>query len=159
MTSPHPESPHHFRELREVLSDLQSDMERGLSEDEAQRRLVEYGSNRMTAQRGTPAWRKFLEQLIQPLVVVLILAAVVSALLGHTADALVIFAVVLITSAIGFLQEYRAERAIAALDALVETEASVVRGGKQRRVPSDQLVAGDVVVVASGDSVPGDLRC
>ncbi len=159
MTSPHHiESPHHSKDLNEVLSGLQSDAEHGLHEGEFRRRLAQYGPNRMTARRGTPAWRKFLEQLIQPLVVVLIIAAVVSALLGHTADALVIFAVVLVNSAIGFLQEYRAERAIAALDALVVTEASVVREGKQHRVPSDQVVVGDVVLISSGDSVPADLR-
>ncbi|GAB4567715.1 MAG: cation-transporting P-type ATPase [Haliangiales bacterium] len=158
MTLSHPDPPEHSKELSEVLSGLQSDVERGLSEDEAKRRLEHNGPNRMTARRGTPAWRKFLEQLIQPLVVVLILAAVVSALLGHTADALVIFAVVLVNSVIGFLQEYRAERAIAALDALVVTEASVVREGTPHRVPSDQLVVGDVVLIGSGDSVPADLR-
>lgn len=146
------------KDLNEVLSNLQSDADHGLSEEEAQRRLAQNGPNRMTAQRITPAWRKFLDQLIQPLVVVLIFAAVVSALLGHTADALAIFVVVLVNAAIGFLQEYRAEKAISALDAMIVTEASVVRQGKPQRIPSEQLVIGDVVQLASGDSVPADLR-
>jgi len=151
-------TPPHSQELDALLATLGADVARGLSEQEAQRRIVQNGPNRMTPPRGTPAWRKLLEQLIQPLVVVLIVAAVVSAVLGHTADALVILAVVLVNSVIGFLQEFRAEKAIAALDAMVETQATVVRGGLQRRIPSEQLVVGDVVLVASGDSVPADLR-
>jgi cation-transporting P-type ATPase F len=154
----HIESAHHSEEVDEVLADLRSHPEYGLADAEAARRLAQNGPNRMTARRGVPAWRTFLEQLIQPLVVVLIVAAAVSALLGHTADALVIFAVVLANSVIGFLQEYRAERAIAALDALVVTEATVVREARQHRIASDQLVVGDVVLIASGDSVPADLR-
>ncbi len=148
----------HDQPLDEVLRILEVDEELGLDESEAARRLEEQGPNRLTARPGKPAWLKFLEQFIQPLVVVLVVAAIVSALLGDTADALVIAAVVLVNSIIGFLQEYRAEKAIAALDALVVTEAKVVREGRQRRVPGDQLVAGDVVIVASGDSVPADLR-
>ncbi|HJK96810.1 MAG TPA: HAD-IC family P-type ATPase [Polyangiaceae bacterium LLY-WYZ-14_1] len=148
----------HARNGSELLAELGADTARGLTQFEAERRLARDGPNRPTARPGTPAWRKYLEQLAQPLVLVLIVAAVVSLALGHVADALVIFAIVWVNSVIGFLQEYRAERAIAALDALVVTEATVLRDGQQRRVPSDQLVVGDVVVVASGDGVPADVR-
>src|SRR5690606_34929885 len=93
--------------LDELVSDLNPNVDSGLSEDEASRRLARNGLNRLTARRGTPAWRMFVAQLVQPLVVVLIVAAGVSASLGHVADALVISAVVLVNSVIGFLQEYR----------------------------------------------------
>ena len=151
-------TPYHATDLNEVLTTFQSSAEVGLSKEEAEGRLRRDGPNRLTARRGTPVWLKFVEQFVQPLVIVLIAAAAVSAMLGHTTDALVILAVVLVNSTIGFLQEYRAEQAIAALDALVLTEATVLREGEQHRVPSDQLVVGDVVSVASGDSVPADLR-
>lgn len=147
----------HALEVGEI-SELLSVSEAGLTETEARRRLEQSGPNRLTPRRGTPAWLKFLEQFMQPLVIVLIGAAVVSALLGHVTDALVIVGVVLVNAIIGFFQEYRAEQAIAALDALVVTEATVIREGKQHRVPSEQLVVGDVVLLSSGDSVPADLR-
>src|SRR6056297_3814106 len=152
------EVPYYATEVDDVLAKLRSSTEVGLSQEEAESRLTRDGPNRITARRGTPAWLKFLEQFVQPLVIVLIAAAVASALLGHPTDALVILAVVLVNSVIGFLQEYRAEQAIAALDALVVTEATVLRESQQYRIPSDQLVVGDVVMVSSGDSVPADLR-
>src|SRR6056297_1985677 len=154
----YPTTPYHATDLNEVLTTFQSSAEVGLSKEEAEGRLRRDGPNRLTARRGTPAWLKFVEQFVQPLVIVLIAAAVASALLGHPTDALVILAVVLVNSVIGFLQEYRAEQAIAALDALVVTEATVLRESQQYRIPSDQLVVGDVVMVSSGDSVPADLR-
>jgi cation-transporting P-type ATPase F len=144
--------------LEKIAQELDVNLQVGLSDDEAQRRLRTDGENRLTAKRGVPAWRKLLEQFLEPLVVILILAAVVSILLGDTADAAVIAGVVLVNSVIGFLQEYRAEKAIAALDALVVTEASVLRDGEQKRIPSSQLARGDIVVLTSGDAVPADLR-
>jgi cation-transporting P-type ATPase F len=149
---------YHDRAPDEIVGELATDPDAGLGEAEAERRLAQDGPNRLTARAGTPAWRRFLDQLIQPLVLVLIVAAVVSALLGDTADALVISAVVLVNSLIGFMQEHKAEQAIAALDTLVVTEATVIRDGARHRVPSHQLVTGDIVVVASGDAVPADLR-
>src|SRR5690606_31151191 len=101
----------HDKPMDEVLAGLNSNAEQGLSEPEAERRLSRDGPNRLTRQRGTPAWRRLLDQLLQPLVIVLIVAASVSAWMGDTADALVIATVVLVNSVIGFLQEYRAEQA------------------------------------------------
>jgi cation-transporting P-type ATPase F len=132
--------------------------ERGLTTEEAEQRLERDGPNRLTARPGKPAWRRFLDQLVQPLVVILIVAAGVSVLLGDIVDALVIGGVVLVNAVIGFLQEHRAEQAIAALDALVLTEATVRRDGQKQRIPSERLVMGDIVHLASGDAVPADLR-
>ncbi|MCO5167030.1 MAG: HAD-IC family P-type ATPase [Planctomycetes bacterium] len=130
----------------------------GLTEDEARARLERDGPNRLTARRGRSALRRFVDQLVQPLIVVLLAAGVVSLLMDDRVDAAVIFGVVLINAVIGFLQEGKAEGAIAALDAMVVTQATVVRGGARRRIPSEQLVLGDVVALQSGDAVPADLR-
>ncbi len=141
----------------EALAALESSAE-GLDDDEARRRLERDGPNRLTPHPGRSALRRLLDQVVQPLVLILIAAAGVSAALGDLVDAVVIGVVVVINAVIGYVQESRAESAIAALDALVVTQATVVRGGEPRRVPGEQLVVGDVVQVQSGDAVPADLR-
>jgi magnesium-transporting ATPase (P-type) len=130
----------------------------GLSATEAATRLARDGRNAITGSRGVPAWRKLLAQFLEPLVVVLIGAAILSVVLGDLVDALVIGAVVVVNAVIGFLQEYRAEQAIAALGKTIVTEATVLRDGVLRRVPGEELVVGDIVAVQSGDTVPADLR-
>ncbi|MCU0677131.1 MAG: HAD-IC family P-type ATPase, partial [Myxococcota bacterium] len=148
----------HAKTRVELLAELESDAATGLSSDEAARRLERDGANVMSARRGKSTLRRMLDQFAQPLVIVLIAAAGVSVALGDVVDALVIGAVVLVNAVIGFLQEHRAEQAIAALDAMVITEADVLRDGRNRRIPSRGLVVGDVVALQAGDSVPADLR-
>lgn len=142
----------------EVLKLLKVAVAAGLSAEEVRERQTEFGLNQMTARRGTPAWVKFLQQFNQALVYILLAATGVSALLGEWVDAAVIFAVVLINAIVGFVQEAKAEQAIAALARMVRTEATVRRAGAKQRVPSAELVPGDVVLLQSGDSVPADLR-
>ena len=149
--------PWHARAAGDALSALGS-APGGLDEREAAARLVRDGPNRITARKGRSAARRLFEQFAQPLVVVLLGAALVSAALGDLVDAAVIAVVVLLNAAIGYLQESRAEGAIAALDALVVTQATVLRGGEPRRIPGERLVVGDVVVLQAGDAVPADLR-
>ncbi|MER2563175.1 MAG: HAD-IC family P-type ATPase [Myxococcaceae bacterium] len=148
----------HSRSSADVVAEVKSDAERGLSTAEAAKRLAAQGPNRLSTRSGPSALRRFAGQFTQPLVVILIAAAIVSALLEDPIDAAVIAIVVLVNAIIGYLQESRAEQAIAALDQLVVTEATVLRDGAKRRVPGDQLVVGDVVSLQSGDSVPADLR-
>ncbi len=148
----------HQLEANEVLLRLNADGSQGLTGDEVKRRQAEFGLNQMTARRGTPAWVKFLQQFNQALVYILLAATVVSALLGEWVDAAVIFGVVFINAVVGFIQESKAEKAIEALAKMVRTEATVRRGGVKQRVPSAELVPGDVVLLQSGDSVPADLR-
>lgn len=132
--------------------------EQGLSVAEAAVRLERDGRNTITGSRGASPLKKLLEQFMQPLVVVLIGAAALSIVMGDLVDAAVIGAVVMVNGVIGFLQEYRAEQAIAALGKTIVTEATVVRDGVLRRLPSEELVVGDVVALQSGDTVPADLR-
>ena len=147
----------HARSSRGVLDALASSDD-GLSEDEAARRLVRDGRNALTRRRGPSALRALLAQFIEPLVVVLIAAAIVSVALGDHVDAIVIAGVVVANGLIGFVQERRAQNAIVALDALIVTEATVIRGGRTRRMRSEELVVGDIVRVQSGDAIPADLR-
>jgi len=130
----------------------------GLSSSQAADRLTRDGPNVLSERRGASWVRKLAEQFLQPLVVVLLGAAALSIFLGDFVDAAVIAAVVVLNGLIGFFQEYRAEQSIAALSKTIQTEATVVRDGQLRRVPSEQLVRGDVVGLQSGDTVPADLR-
>jgi cation-transporting ATPase F len=142
----------------EVLAKLESKLDHGLSAAEVTTRQQRHGSNEVTARRGRPAWLKFLLQFHQPLLYILLVAAGVSALLGEFVDAAVILGVVLVNAIVSYIQEAKAERAIGALSKLVTTEASVRRDSRKLRVPSAQLVPGDIVLLQSGDRVPADLR-
>ncbi|MBI5901214.1 MAG: HAD-IC family P-type ATPase [Rhodocyclales bacterium] len=132
--------------------------EHGLSEDEAAIRLARHGPNRPTPRAGRSALRRFLAQLKEPLVLVLIGSGMVTAALGEWIDSSVILGVVLINAVIGYLQEGKAEAALAALARAVAAEVTVVRSGRRRRMDAVHLVPGDVVWLAAGDKVPADLR-
>src|ERR1035437_533171 len=148
----------HQLPVEEVLQLLRVTSATGLSAEEVKNRQKEFGPNRVTARRGTPAWLKFLQQFNQPLVYILLLAVGVTAFLGEWLDSSVIFGVVFINAIVGFLQEAKAEKAIDALAKMVATETTVRRDGRKLRVHSEELVPGDVVLLQSGDRVPGDLR-
>ncbi len=142
----------------EVAQFLEVNLSTGLSGEEVRRRQKEFGPNRVSARRGTPAWGKFLQQFNQPLVYILLLAAGVTAFLDEWVDSSVIFGVVFINAIVGFFQEAKAEKAIEALAKMVATETTVRRDGRKQRVHSEELVPGDVVLLQSGDRVPADLR-
>lgn len=142
----------------EVASLLNTDPGSGLSEKEAAERLAHYGPNRVAPPRGKPGWLRFLLQFHQPLVYILLAACGVTAFLHEWIDSAVIFGVVVVNAMIGYLQESKAERAIEALSRLVVTETTVRRAGRKERIPSVDLVPGDVVLLQAGDRVPADLR-
>jgi calcium-translocating P-type ATPase len=151
-------APAHARPAADVVAALQSDGTSGLSEAEAKRRLHAHGTNTLTIQGGKPGWLKFLLQFNNPLLITLLVVGAVKALLGHPRDALVIWSVTVINAVIGFVQESKAENAIAALARSVRTEVEVVRGGTRQRLASEQLVPGDLVQLEAGARVPADLR-
>lgn len=142
----------------EVSAHHAVDVATGLTDDDAAARLLKHGPNRPKSQPRRHAARRLLDQLIQPLVAVLIVAGIVTALLGEWVDTGVILGVVIINAIVGFIQEGRAESALAALARAVSTEATVLRGGGTRRIAAEQLVPGDIVHLAAGDKVPADLR-
>ncbi len=152
------DNPWHKLPAEEVVEILGVNLSTGLSADEVRRRQKEFGPNRVTPHRGTPAWLKFLQQFNQPLVYILLLASAVTAFLGEWVDSSVIFGVVFINAIVGFVQEAKAEKSIESLARMVATETAVRRDGRRQRVPSEQLVPGDVVMLQSGDRVPADLR-
>jgi cation-transporting ATPase F len=152
------DKPWHQLSVEDVVGILGVELSSGLSAEEVLRRQKEFGPNRATARRGTPAWLKFLQQFNQPLVYILLLAVGVTAFLGEWVDSSVIFGVVFINAIVGFLQEAKAEKAIEALAKMVATETTVRRDGRKLRLHSEQLVPGDVVLLQAGDRVPADLR-
>ena len=151
------ERPWHTRPVADVLRALESGAE-GLAGAAAAARLAAYGPNAIEAEPEAPWWRLLLGQFRDPLIYILLAAAAVSAVLRDFNDTAVILAVVVLNSLIGFVQEYRARKAMRALMQLASPAAVVVRGGRQLAVPSAELVIGDLVVLAAGARVPADLR-
>lgn len=143
---------------KQVAELLESDPASGLAVAEVAARMRQFGPNQITAQKRLGAWIRFLLQFHQPLIYILLASTVVSAGLGKWVDASVIFVVAFINALVGYLQEAKAEKAIEALAKMVVTEATVRRGGEKLRIPSAQLVPGDLVLLQSGDRVPADLR-
>ncbi len=148
----------HHLPSTEVASLLESDPERGLEPEEAQRRQARFGFNRLTPKKGRGPLLRLLLQFHQPLIYILLVSSAITAALQEWVDASVILGVVLVNAAIGFIQESKAESAIAALAKIITTSARVLRGGKKTSMASEDLVPGDVVLLAEGDKVPADLR-
>lgn len=128
----------------------------GLSLDEAARRLELCGPNEVPAKPRTPVWWRVLQQLRDPLILVLLLAAALTIATGDLSDAVVILLVITVNTVVGVVQEVRAEHAVMALSAMSAPAARVVRDGEERSVPAAEVVPGDLVLVAEGDVVPAD---
>jgi Ca2+-transporting ATPase len=148
----------HAREASEVESSLATSPETGLSAAEAQARLEKYGPNELDEAPRPSFWRMVLGQFNNFIVIVLLVAAGLSALLGDYIEAVAIMAIVVLNAILGVVQEQRAEQALAALQRMASPEATVLRDGHRRSVPSRELVPGDVVLLEAGHYVPADLR-
>lgn len=149
-----------FEEIsaREAGERLHTDRERGLSEEAARSRLQTNGANVLKEGRRKTAAEAFLEQLNDPLICVLLVAALISFLLKEISDAAIIVVVVLINATVGVIQEGKARRALDALKKLTSPKAVVKRGGKIREIPATELVNGDLVLLETGAQIPADLR-
>ncbi|MGF1476899.1 MAG: cation-transporting P-type ATPase [Geminicoccaceae bacterium] len=130
----------------------------GLSDDEAARRLAEEGPNALPSHRDQHPLVRFLRHFHHVLIYVLLASAAVTALLQHWVDTVVILAVVLVNAVVGFIQEGRAENAMAAIRSMLAPRAALLRNGRRLSVPAEQLARGDVVLLEAGDKVPADLR-
>ncbi|MFW5878996.1 MAG: cation-translocating P-type ATPase, partial [Myxococcota bacterium] len=149
--------PWHSLSPEEALQKLEASKE-GLGSDEARRRLEEHGRNELRQEARRPWWRRLLAQFENILIIILLIAGVMSALLGAWVDAGAIFAVVIINAAIGFVQEGKAEKALESIKAMLSPQATVLRDGERRTISAEEVVPGDLVIVESGDRVPADVR-
>lgn len=148
----------HSWEIEEAIAYLKTDQETGLSSTRATKLLTEVGANELTTKKTKAWWLKFLLQFNQPLLIILLCAGLVKAVTGSFVNAGVIWGVTTTNAIIGFIQESKAESAISALAKAITTEATLLRDRQKVRVPSRELVPGDVVLLTSGDKVPADLR-
>ena len=149
-------------ESDEVLRQLDADRS-GLSSGEAARRLEANGKNKLVAAKGKSIFRRFMEQLADPMIIILLVAAAISGVLAvfegeGFADVIIILAVVLINAVLGVYQESKAEKAIEALQEMSAATSKVLRDGKVQIVHSEDLVVGDIVLLEAGDAVPADAR-
>jgi P-type Ca2+ transporter type 2C len=159
-TGRRPESPPEIQVERPwaMPAVLATDPAAGLTGEEAAARLQRFGPNELVERSRKPPWRLLAEQFANTMILVLVSAAVVTAVIGDLKDTVVILAIVILNAVVGFVQEYRAEQAMAALKAMAAPSVQVVRDGHLRLVPAAGLVPGDVVLLTQGDMLPGDLR-
>src|SRR5688500_1641643 len=149
----------------EVLTALGADAGRGLSAEEARARLEGYGRNELTTEKPVPAWRKFFAQFQDALVILLLIATLISAALwlyeresALPYEAMAIFAVVLLNAIMGYLQQSRAEKEVAALRQMSAAHAHVIRDAAWRSVPATDVVIGGMILSEEGDTIPADAR-
>ena len=147
----------HAQSSDQVLTTLDSQAD-GLSGEQVSLRQKKFGANRLTPPAGESNWLKFLRQFNNVLIYVLLAAALMSWLLGRWTDGAVIFAVVIINGMFGFIQEGKAEQALASIRSMLRVHTHVMRDGVRQQIDAEELVPGDVVLLESGDRVPADLR-
>jgi Ca2+-transporting ATPase len=153
------------QQIDDVVAGLGTHLQCGLTDSEAQSRLEQHGHNELPAEEPVPAWRRFFAQFQDVLVLLLLAATAISTGLwayeGDAAlpyEAIAIFAVVLLNATMGYVQESRAEAAVAALRAMSAADATVIRGGDRRSVPARDIVPGDIMLIEEGDTIPADGR-
>lgn len=145
-------------DLTEVEKATNSDAARGLSEKEAQRRLKKFGENKLAEEEKPNAFFVFLSQFKDFMVLVLLVATLISGLLGEYIDAITIIVIVFLNGILGFVQERKAEKSLTALKELSSPQMLVLRDGEWKKIPSSEAVVGDVVKIASGDRIGADIR-
>jgi len=148
----------HQRDVGAVIQSLATHAERGLSASEAALRLTQYGRNELKSVPRTSAWSLLLAQFKNVLILILLTATTLSAFLGHGVEAIAIAIIVLFAVFLGFVQEYRAERAIEALKRMAAPTATVLRDGAELEIPARDLAPGDVILLKAGDRIPADAR-
>ena len=141
----------------EVLNELDSNLT-GLTQEESKLRLEKYGCNALQEKSKTPTWRLFLENFKDPLVIILLIAAMTQVFLGDTVESIIIFTVLVINAVLGVVQTKKAESSLDSLKKLSVPEAKVIRNNQKLTISSQELVPGDIVILEAGDYVPADGR-
>ncbi len=144
--------------IQAISEELSTDLQKGLSREEAAGRIEKYGYNELKEKEKEPVWVKIGRQLKDFLVVILIIASIVSGMVGEISDSIVIIAIVIVNAVLGVVQEGKAEKAMEALKKMSAPNAKVLRDERIETVPAKNLVPGDVVFIEAGDSIPADMR-
>jgi Ca2+-transporting ATPase len=147
----------HAMETEELTRALKVS-EKGLSGEEAQRRLQEFGPNELVERKGITPFQIFLRQFKDVFVIMLLIAIAISVLIGEIIDASTIGAIVILNSVVGFIQEYRSEKAMEAMKKLTAPKARLLRDGKEMLIPAREVVPGDIILLEAGDRIPADSR-
>jgi Ca2+-transporting ATPase len=147
----------HNLDIEKVLEATGASL-KGLTSETAQQKLTEFGPNELQGKKKKSPFLQFLNQFKDFMILILIAAAVISGLTGDVTDTIIIIVIVLLNAVVGFVQEYRAEKAMEALKKMASIQASVLRDGKPTSISSEQVVPGDLVMLEAGNAVPADLR-
>ena len=150
--------PWHSMGIDAVLKELDTAPHQGLAEDEVRKRLEKYGYNELRKEQKVSPLILFFNQFKNTLIIILLVATILSALLGEIVDATIIMAIIIFCAVLGFVQEYRAEQALEALKKMLSPTVTALRGGKEHEVPSKELVPGDILLLEAGDKIPADGR-
>jgi len=150
--------PWHNRSIKDVIEKLEVSPQTGLSPEEAGKRLYTYGLNKLKEAPPTTIWQMLWAQFNDFVIWLLIIAAIISALLGDWIESAAIVAIVILNAALGVIQERRAEEELAALKEMASPEANVLRNGSRKNIPVQQLVPGDIVYLEAGNYIPADVR-
>ncbi|MEE9594145.1 MAG: cation-translocating P-type ATPase [Candidatus Hydrothermarchaeales archaeon] len=148
----------HSMNADQILKELDADPHRGLTDEEVERRLERYGSNELKKEERISPFSIFIHQFRNILIIILLIAIVLSALIGEIVDAMIIGVIVVFSAVLGFVQEFRAEKALEALKKMLSPTITVLRNGKEEEVPSKMLVPGDVLLLEAGDKISADAR-
>jgi Ca2+-transporting ATPase len=144
--------------IAQALKELGTDPHKGLTEEEVKSRLERYGYNELKKEEKISSFILFINQFKNVLIIILLIATVLSALVGETFDAALILVIVVFCAVLGFIQEFRAERALEALKKMLSPTITVLRKGEEEEIPSKELVPGDVLLLETGDRIPADAR-
>ena len=146
------------KKIDETAELFSSDIKKGLSSERANKALEKYGRNELKQEEKKPLIEKLKDQFLDPMIIILIIASILSAFTGDKVEAVIIIAIVVVNAILSLYQEGRAEKAIAALQKMSSPKAKIIRDGREMEIESGLLVPGDLVVLETGDIVPGDLR-
>ncbi|XHH09679.1 MAG: cation-translocating P-type ATPase [Candidatus Bathyarchaeia archaeon] len=150
--------PMHALTVEEALKELQVKENEGITLQEAQTRLTQYGPNELKKEKGKSPIKLFLSQFTDILMIILLIATGLSLAVGEEIDAIIILVIVFASAILGFTQEYRSEKAVEALKKMTSPTALVIREGRETKIPASELVPGDILLLSAGDRVPADAR-